>query len=68
MKQKKEPVKITKEDKKEMDAVHKDLSKAATEQIPYRFPSLDLLNKPKSNGKRMDNSNFARRRLNCSQR
>ena len=56
MKQKKEPVKITKEDKKEMDAVHKDLSKAATEQIPYRFPSLDLLNKPKSNGKRMDNS------------
>lgn len=56
VKQKKEPVKITKEDKKEMDAVHKDLSKAATEQIPYRFPSLDLLNKPKSNGKRMDNS------------
>lgn len=56
VKQKKEPVKITNEDKKEMDAVHKDLSKAATEQIPYRFPSLDLLNKPKSNGKRMDNS------------
>ena len=56
VKQKKEPVKITKEEKKEMDAVHKDLSKAATEQIPYRFPSLDLLNKPKSNGKRMDNS------------
>ena len=56
VKQKKEPVKITKEDKKEMDAVHKDLSKAATEQIPYRFPSLDLLNKPKSNGKLMDNS------------
>lgn len=56
VKQKKEPVKITKEDKKEMDAVHKDLSKAAVEQIPYRFPSLDLLNKPKSNGKRMDNS------------
>ena len=56
VKQKKEPVKITKEDKKEMDAVHKDLSKAATEQILYRFPSLDLLNKPKSNGKRMDNS------------
>ena len=56
VKQTKEPVKITKEDKKEMDAVHKDLSKAATEQIPYRFPSLDLLNKPKSNGKRMDNS------------
>ena len=56
VKQKKEPVKITKEDKKEMDAVHKDLSKAATEQIPYRFPSLDLLNKPKRNGKRMDNS------------
>ena len=56
VKQKKEPVKITNEDKKEMDAVHKDLSKAAVEQIPYRFPSLDLLNKPKSNGKRMDNS------------
>lgn len=56
VKQKKEPAKITNEDKKEMDAVHKDLSKAATEQIPYRFPSLDLLNKPKSNGKRMDNS------------
>lgn len=56
-KQKKtEKVVITEEDKKEMEQVQKDLDKAATTEIPYHFPSLDLLNPPKNAKKGMDNN------------
>ncbi|MBO5485815.1 MAG: DNA translocase FtsK [Eubacterium sp.] len=56
-KQKKpEKVIITEKDKKEMEQVQKDLDKAATTEIPYRFPSLYLLNRPKNAKKGMDNN------------
>lgn len=51
-----EKVVITKEDRKEMEQVQKDLAKAAVTEIPYQFPSLDLLNRPKVSGKGMDNN------------
>jgi len=50
-----EKVKITKEDEKEMAQVQAELSKATVQEIPYQFPSLDLLNKPKSGKKGMGN-------------
>lgn len=50
-----EKVKITKEDEKEMEKVQEDLSKAAVKEVPYRFPSLDLLNRPKGGKKGMGN-------------
>lgn len=54
-KKKTEKVVITKEDEKEMEKVQSDLSKAAATEIPYRFPSLDLLNRPKGSQKGMNN-------------
>ena len=53
--EKPEKVKITKEDEKEMEKVQDDLSKAAVKEIPYQFPSLDLLNRPKSGKRGMNN-------------
>lgn len=50
-----EKVTITKEDEKEMEKVQEDLSKAAAKEVPYQFPSLDLLNRPKSGKKGMNN-------------
>ncbi len=51
-----EKVVITKEDRKEMEKVQQELTKAAVTEIPYQFPSLDLLNRPKLSGKGMDNN------------
>lgn len=51
-----EKVKITKEDEEEMEKVQEDLAKAAVTEIPYRFPSLELLNRPKAGKKGMDNN------------
>lgn len=51
----KEKVKITKEDEPELKKVQKELDQAAATQIPYQFPSLDLLAKPKNTGKSMGN-------------
>lgn len=53
--EKPEKVKISKEDEKEMEKVQDDLSKAAVKEIPYQFPSLDLLNRPKSGKRGMNN-------------
>lgn len=53
--EKPEKVKITKKDEKEMAKVQAELSKAAAKEIPYQFPSLDLLNKPKNGKKGMGN-------------
>ncbi len=54
-KSRKKPSEITKEDARELAQVQSELDKAAVKEIPYRFPSLDLLNRPKSGGKGMDN-------------
>ena len=53
-----EKVTITKEDEKAMAEVQADLDKAAVEKIPYVFPSLDLLNKPKNGGHQMNNDDL----------
>lgn len=53
-----EKVTITKEDEKAMAEVQADLDKAAMEKIPYVFPSLDLLNKPKNGGHQMNNDDL----------
>ena len=50
-----EKVKITKEDEKEMAKVQAELSKATAKEVPYKFPSLDLLNRPKAGKKGMGN-------------
>ena len=50
-----EKVKITKEDEKEMTKLQEDLAKAAVKEIPYQFPSLDLLNRPTAGKKGMNN-------------
>lgn len=49
---------ITKEDEKEMAEVQADLDKAAVEKIPYVFPSLDLLSKPKMGSHTMNNEDL----------
>ena len=59
VKDKKETVKVTKEDEQEMQKVQSDLDKAAVTEIPYQFPPLDLLNKP-SGGKKGMNDNELR--------
>lgn len=41
---------ITKEDEKEMEKVKSDLSTATVKRIPYKKPSLDLLEKPNGKG------------------
>lgn len=55
---KKEKVKLTKEDQKEMAQVQADLDKAAAEKIPYVYPSLDLLSKPKTGKNTMNNDDL----------
>ena len=50
-----EKVKITREDEKEMAKVQEDLAKAAVTEIPYQFPSIDLLSRPKAGKKGMNN-------------
>ena len=45
---KKQKVVITKEDEKEMEKVQEDLAKAAVTEIPYEYPPLDLLSRPKA--------------------
>lgn len=55
-KKKKEKAVPAKEEEQEIEKVRNDLSKAAVAEIPYRFPSLDLLNRPKGNKKGMDNN------------
>lgn len=53
-----EKVKLTKEDQKEMAQVQADLDQAAVEKIPYVFPSLDLLSKPKAGKNTMNNDDL----------
>lgn len=55
---KKEKVKLTKEDQKEMAQVQADLDQAAVEKVPYVFPSLDLLSKPKTGKSTMNNEDL----------
>lgn len=45
-----------KEEEQETEKLRNDLSKAAVTEIPYRFPSLDLLNRPKGSKKGMGNN------------
>ena len=52
---KREKTVITAEDEKEMAKLQQDLSKAAAKEIPYQFPSLDLLNRPRGGKKGMNN-------------
>jgi S-DNA-T family DNA segregation ATPase FtsK/SpoIIIE len=54
--QKPEKVKITEEDEKEMAKVQEDLFHSAVSEVPYRFPSLELLNRPKGGKKGMNNN------------
>lgn len=42
-------------DQKDMEQMKEDLSKAAVKEIPYQFPSLDLLTRPKTGKSGMDN-------------
>lgn len=49
---------ITKEDEQAMAKVQADLDKAAVEKIPYAFPSLELLSKPKSGKHTMNNEDL----------
>jgi S-DNA-T family DNA segregation ATPase FtsK/SpoIIIE len=53
--QKPEKTKITENDEKEMAKVQDELSNAAVTEIPYQFPSLELLNRPKRGKKGMGN-------------
>lgn len=53
-----EKVVITKEDEEKMAEVQADLDKAAVEKIPYTFPSLDLLSKPKNGSHTMNNEDL----------
>lgn len=48
-------VNITREDEKEMAKVQQDLAKASVKEVPYQFPSLNLLSKPKTGKKGMNN-------------
>lgn len=43
-------------DEKEMKEVQDDLSNASVKEIPYQFPSLELLNRPKAGKKGMGNT------------
>lgn len=49
---------ITKEDEKTMEKVQRDLDQAAVETIPYTFPSLELLSRPKSGKNIMNNDDL----------
>lgn len=53
-----EKVVITKEDEEKMAEIQADLDKAAVEKIPYTFPSLDLLSKPKNGSHTMNNEDL----------
>lgn len=53
-----EKVKITKEDNREMAQVQSELDQAAVEKIPYVYPSLDLLSRPKSGKNGMNNDDL----------
>lgn len=55
---KQEKATITKEDEKAMAQVQADLDKASVEKIPYVFPSLDLLTKPKNGGHTINNEDL----------
>ena len=50
-----EKVTITKEDEKEMAEVQAQLDQAAVKEIPYQFPSLNLLSAPKGGKVGMNN-------------